>query len=71
MLTKRVSMQLEFLTRAQRKQPTEQIASLVASRICHGWAFTGQSRQDHEREVIEIKHEVYSQLGIPISQKTI
>lgn len=63
MFSERVKSQLEFLSRAQRKRPIEKIAGLISARICHGWAFTGQSIQEHDKEVEEIKQEVYRQLG--------
>lgn len=58
-----IALQIKHFTSRERKMKRERLESLVCSRILHGWAFTGQSREDHDAEVRLIKIELASQMN--------
>lgn len=54
-----VSREISNLTAFQRKKYTiDDVKTIIAGRLCHGWAFTGQSREDHDKDVEQINQEV-------------
>jgi hypothetical protein len=61
-----VDANMEKMNTREKKMGKDVLAKLIASRITQGWSFTGQSREDHNQEVILITEEVYSRFGLEV-----
>jgi hypothetical protein len=48
-------IQIESLSARHKRLSKEDKKDLIVCRITHGWCFTGQSIEDHCKEVEEIK----------------
>ena len=46
-----VELNISLLSKKERKLSKEDLFKLVSSRCTKGWAFTGQSREDHFKDV--------------------
>lgn len=52
-----IQIQIECLSRRDRKLKKDDLLNLIATRITKGWAFTNQTREEHDKEVALIKAE--------------